>query len=362
MTLGPAPSSALFNAQSLVAVERALAEFRSGRPVVFRARSSILAMPFDGCDASRLKRFRRISNSTQLRLAISARRACALGLGSERALTINLTKRTQIDEIFSLAFQTSCSERLQTRPAGPAVRAALDLAKLSGRLPSLLVAGIGRQRCLERVTELTASSVCRFRQHLADSLRIVVSSTIPLEGDVAADLVVFRDAIGGTQIALIVGEPDLSRTVLVRIHSSCVTGDVFGSRRCDCGDQLKLALRRMRRAGGIVLYLEQEGRGLGLTNKIRAYRLQDLGLDTIDANGVLGFEGDERDYGVAAQMLQPPWLQAHRIADQQPSETCCVVPTRVGNVRDYADSSADYEKQSTLSHHDGKKSRTSPRI
>jgi GTP cyclohydrolase II len=292
------------SAISHVAVERALTEFRSGRPVVFLSRSAILAMPVDGCDVAGLKKFRLISNSAPLRLAISARRACALGIESERALTVDLTKRTQIDEIYSLAFQTSFSERLQTRSAGPAVRAALDLAKLSGRLPSLLVAGIERQQCLERVMELTASSVRRFRQHLADSLRIVASSTIPLEGDVAADLVVFRDAIGGAQIALIVGEPDLSRTVLVRIHSSCVTGDVFGSRRCDCGDQLKLALRRMRRTGGIILYLEQEGRGLGLANKIRAYRLQDLGLDTIDANGMLGFEGDERDYGVAARMLQ----------------------------------------------------------
>jgi GTP cyclohydrolase II len=91
----------------------------------------------------------------------------------------------------------------------------------------------------------------------------------------------------------------------VRVHSACLTGDVFGSRRCDCGAQLKLAMAQLSEAGGgIVLYLEQEGRGLGLANKMRAYMLQDDGLDTMDANMMLGFDDDERNYGVAARMLK----------------------------------------------------------
>jgi GTP cyclohydrolase II len=91
----------------------------------------------------------------------------------------------------------------------------------------------------------------------------------------------------------------------VRIHSACLTGDVFGSRRCDCGDQLRMALARLQEAGGgIILYLAQEGRGLGLANKMRTYKLQDAGLDTVDANTTLGFDDDERDYGVAVRMLQ----------------------------------------------------------
>jgi GTP cyclohydrolase II len=117
--------------------------------------------------------------------------------------------------------------------------------------------------------------------------------------------VVFRDAIGGSPVAIIVGEPDFSRPLPVRLHSACLTGDVFGSRRCDCGDQLRLALTRLEEAGGgVILYLEQEGRGLGLANKMRAYDLQDDGLDTVDANTTLGFDDDERDYGVAARMLE----------------------------------------------------------
>ncbi len=108
-----------------------------------------------------------------------------------------------------------------------------------------------------------------------------------------------------TLVAVIVGTPELSKPVPVRIHSACLTGDVFGSRRCDCGDQLRLALVRLQEAGGgIILYLAQEGRGLGLANKMRTYKLQDAGLDTVDANTTLGFDDDERDYGVAARMLQ----------------------------------------------------------
>jgi GTP cyclohydrolase II len=111
--------------------------------------------------------------------------------------------------------------------------------------------------------------------------------------------------MGESPVAIIVGQPDLAKPVPVRLHSACLTGDVFGSRRCDCGDQLQLSLQRLEeRDGGIVLYLPQEGRGLGLANKMRTYQMQDDGLDTIDANTTLGFEEDERDYGIAARMLQ----------------------------------------------------------
>jgi GTP cyclohydrolase II len=106
-------------------------------------------------------------------------------------------------------------------------------------------------------------------------------------------------------VAVIVGTPDFSKPVPVRIHSACLTGDVFGSRRCDCGAQLQLALTRLQEAGGgIILYLAQEGRGVGLANKMRTYKLQDGGLDTVDANTTLGFDDDEREYGVAVRMLQ----------------------------------------------------------
>ena len=128
---------------------------------------------------------------------------------------------------------------------------------------------------------------------------------MPLDSGTQARFVVFRDAIGGNSTAIIVGKPDFSNAVPVRLHSACLTGDVFGSRRCDCGDQLQLAMRRLEDlGGGVVIYLAQEGRGLGLANKMRTYQLQDDGLDTVDANTTLGFDDDERDYGIAARMLQ----------------------------------------------------------
>ena len=150
-----------------------------------------------------------------------------------------------------------------------------------------------------------AEAMERFSAEIADTLEIVSEARIPLEDGVTARFCVFRDAVGSSPVAIILGEPDFSQPVAVRVHSACLTGDVFGSRRCDCGAQLKLAIAQLSETGGgVVLYLEQEGRGLGLANKMRAYELQDGGLDTMDANMMLGFDDDERDYGVAARMLR----------------------------------------------------------
>jgi GTP cyclohydrolase II len=137
------------------------------------------------------------------------------------------------------------------------------------------------------------------------TLTVASAASVPLQGGLSARFVVFRDEVGGTATAVIVGNPDFRSPVPVRIHSACLTGDVFGSRRCDCGDQLRLALARLdEEGGGVILYLRQEGRGLGLANKMRAYQLQDDGLDTLDANATLGFDDDERDYGMAVRMLE----------------------------------------------------------
>lgn len=118
--------------------------------------------------------------------------------------------------------------------------------------------------------------------------------------------VAFRDNAGGEDhLAIIKGDVQGKSDVLVRIHSECVTGDALGSMRCDCGEQLRKALRRIDSAGtGVVLYLRQEGRGIGLLNKIRAYEMQDQGLDTVAANILLGFEADERSYDAAAYMIK----------------------------------------------------------
>jgi GTP cyclohydrolase II len=293
-----------FGSPGHVAITRGLAEFRSGRPVVFRARHSIVAMPVDGCDASRLNSFSRLSPSTLPTLGITEQRARAIGIKTERSVSIDLKSCLTIDDILSIVMRPSIGGRLKTRPAVAAVLAAIELAKLSNRLPSVITLRLERTVRPKGLIQVEASDVAKFAGYLAKSLTIAASSTIPLDGATAARLVVFRDAIGSNQTAVILGQPDFSRPVLVRLHSGCLTGDVFGSRRCDCGDQLKLALSRLHNCGGVILYLKQEGRGLGLVNKIRAYKLQENGFDTFDANMLLGFEDDERNYQVAGRMLQ----------------------------------------------------------
>jgi GTP cyclohydrolase II len=280
-----------------------LAEFRGGRPVLFLAREPFVAMPIDGCDQRLLQAFRQTFNTAPLQLAITARRAAALGIKTKGPVRLHLKEEAEVGEILSLAASSSVTRPLDASPARPTILAGIDLAKLAGRLPAVLIAEV-HSAVPTALIQLKATAVSSFREQLIQSMTIAACSLIPLEGVETAKCVVFRDAIGSGGAALVIGEPDFSKPVLVRLHSACQTGDVFGSRRCDCGDQLKLAICRMRSTGGILLYLDQEGRGLGLLNKIRAYRLQDSGLDTIDANMTLGFENDERDYLVAVRMLE----------------------------------------------------------
>jgi GTP cyclohydrolase II len=293
-----------------VASERAFAEFRCGRPVMFAASDeTVVAMPVDACNERKFEMFRRACGA-EMHLAITRQRARALGLDVDEDVTIELRPEATLEHILHAEGSGLFAGQLRRR-AGAAVKAAIDLAKLSARLPSLLIFMADRTDCPSDLLCVESSAVSELRQHLLDTLDRVACSTIPMEGLGAARLVVFEDAIGAPHVALILGEPDPSEPVLVRVHSRCLTGDVFGSQRCGCGDQLKLAARRMRGSGGIILYLDQEGRGLGLANKIRAYSLQDAGLDTIEANMMLGFESDERDYCVAGRLLQ--LLGFHRI-------------------------------------------------
>jgi GTP cyclohydrolase II len=211
------------------------------------------------------------------------------------------------DTIWSLAAGLDGKPRPAVRAAGEAGAQAIALAKLAQRLPALLVAdatAIAPSVAAQLIT-VHAGAVEQFGAAIVDTLEIVSEARIPLEDGVTARFCVFRDAVGSSPVAIILGEPDFSQPVAVRVHSACLTGDVFGSRRCDCGAQLKLAIAQLSETGGgVVLYLEQEGRGLGLANKMRAYELQDGGLDTMDANMMLGFDDDERDYGIAARMLR----------------------------------------------------------
>jgi len=298
----------LFGTPDHIAVERGLAEFRSGRPVIITSASeSIVAMPVDGMSDRRRMSFRRLCAPEAPYLVVTARRAQALGLEAARPVGLALGERDGASAILSLAADVRVERPLDLVAAGDTAEAAIELAKLAQRLPALLIADASAAAvsCEPPLMRVSAGAVAKFRKAAIDSLAIAAEARIPLNGGLPTRFVIFRDAIGGSSIAVIVGEPDFKEPVPLRLHSACLTGDVFGSRRCDCGDQLRLALSRLEeQGGGIILYLEQEGRGLGLANKMRTYQLQDTGLDTIDANATLGFDDDERDYGVAGRMLE----------------------------------------------------------
>ncbi len=315
----------LFGTPKQVAVERSLAEFRSGRPIVVTApEEAVAVLPVDGMTDKGLAAFRQLCAPGRPYLLIAARRARALGLKGAGPTGLAIGDLHDAAAIFSLAADTHVTRRLDMVPAGATAGAAIELAKLAQQLPALLVgdgAAAGVSASDPPLMVVAADAIAQFRRAAIESVAVVAEATIPLSGGFPARFVIFRDGIGGTPIAVVVGKPDFSQPVSVRLHSACLTGDVFGSRRCDCGDQLRLALPQLEQhGGGIILYLEQEGRGLGLANKIRTYQLQDAGLDTVDANTVLGFDDDERDYGVAVRMLQVLGCTRVRLLTNNPAK------------------------------------------
>jgi len=305
-------SSKLFGSKGHTSVSRGLAEYHARRPVLINwvngVSETLLTLPVEGLDAQRLGEFLTLCAPAVPELIITAQRALALGINASTPMALQLSSGADARSILALVGNTGSERVPPARPAGHFAAAAIQLVKLSQGLPAVLAAKVSPAdlaACDPRIITVDADAVARFADEAVKSLTLASEAPVPLDSGTRTRFVVFRDALGGSPVAIIVGKPDFSKPVPVRLHSACLTGDVFGSRRCDCGDQLKLALRRLEDlGGGIIIYLAQEGRGLGLANKMRTYEMQDEGLDTVDANTTLGFDDDERDYGVAARMLQ----------------------------------------------------------
>ncbi|WP_166418062.1 GTP cyclohydrolase II [Cochlodiniinecator piscidefendens] len=320
---------------------RARADLRMGVAVILTAESeAVLIIAAETMNAERFADLRALSKD--IALTITARRAETLKARCYDAdiARVKVPQDADIKWVRSLADPADdllhpMKGPLQTLRDGQADlhRTGIRMAKDAQVLPAVLVVPLKNPKEFAAAHDLTTIDTAATAPLLEASLQMapVVHARLPMTVSEAGRLHVFRPDDGSVEhYAVEVGRPDRDKPVLARLHSACFTGDVIGSLKCDCGPQLRGALEQMGSEGeGILLYLNQEGRGIGLANKMRAYSLQDQGFDTVEANHRLGFEDDERDFRIGAEILKKLGFDAVRLLTNNPAKVARMEETGV---------------------------------
>ena len=325
-------------ASAALQADRAGAELRRGRPIALRL--DTISEPDDDAPVAWLlaavetlldEPLRSLlATGAQARLLLSAERLQALGWpAASTARSMRLTRPPSLQQLQTLSAvlpgEADTSLLVDPQAADAALQSTLLLCKRARLIPALLLLPLDHAQ----VAALEAAEVMQVRpQALASAatlrrglLQRVSDARVPIAAHEDCTLVLFRELDADAEhVAVIVGQPAADEPVPVRLHSSCLTGDLLDSLRCDCGPQLQSAIERLAETGGVLLYLAQEGRGTGLANKLRAYRLQDRGLDTLQADRHLGFREDERDFQPAAAMLRALGYTRIRLLTNNPQK------------------------------------------
>jgi GTP cyclohydrolase II len=334
----------------VAAVERALAELRRGGIVVLRDDDGAggLVIAAEACGPRALQRLQGLAQQPPV-LVTTRRRAEAIGMEipphiaagmgeTNKPITLDLPEGVPADVILQPHETEEAGRhaalRYLSRPvashAPMIAETAIELAKVARLLPAVVLGPLTRDPNNKRrdwardqdLVYVDAADVAAYEEISARNLQQVAQAHVPLEGAENARILAWRPSDGGKEhLAIVVGEIDPTEPVLIRLHSECFTGDLLGSLRCDCGVQLRGSIAEIaKRGSGVLLYLAQEGRGIGLVNKLRAYELQDEGFDTIDANEQLGFDADERIYAPAATMLSRMGIKRVRLMTNNPQK------------------------------------------